>query len=920
VGVGDRRWLMDDGCIVSETSRSSFILVPAQYPGIIKGRAARHFLWMPQQTHITTHEICDDIKQTVDNRNNDEDEYRFRRLGDYISDTVNSNNECHKLVIDYLSVFDKMIGIADDENDVTLPDFIDLGDTPIDIARHLISFQLDRKNITEPFYFSNENIQNCAEACCKHLHDDDEAGLWNFTKGIFLKLFGVVRIRKELVPPSEKVEHTIAVRRGVQQTTPEQSYLLLRFKRIEGAVKSLGRMLYEYSRFHVAKAYDAHDVESIGNKEIQNKIRRDVLSVSLENSLHMDPKDAIQRLYNYVIVKAEEKGYRRYRDGVYVPRMIQLLDDDDTATHPPFVHHHRTSRRRLSHDASDSSSAQEVADEIPPRIVSSCAWVRHQSLQEFMYSICHHEVSIIHWELLNSEGSSAYMKRVVEYFTENVSDDRFPVLEMEKMRHRFSFLDGVYDAKEHKFYPFDGAKARLYHEVHRNDPARLKLVSDKPPDPERIASCKLFEQKLMSGTYKDYTRRCILDGCPLLPEWGPAPQTPEVCNNCHDQGRGCSTAFVKCTSVPHNGITRTWNFWEDGFPTMCDWKRVPSPAIQRIFDSQQFEGDFTTGTVEERTKRLCDHEAVCQTLFMMLGRLLYPLNVYDRWQVVLFIKGTAGSGKSCIGQTVQRWFCPSDVGIMSNNVQPQFALADLYDKFINICYEIKSDFKLNQADFQSMVSGEDLGVNRKNKSVEMVQPWTATTLIIGNESGNWIDASGSIQRRIFTVLFDKTPTSPDPNLSVDLKDQSGMLMLKCNMAFRFLAELWGKHTDLWSRAPAYFRRQQNALKTQTDPVALFLQQIEDGGVKNLKKDPNVYMLFDDFCQALTNFCQGRSIRMGSITQEKCTSAFNNNGVKTENGTKDYNGTRKDGKYVVGIGDPNRTTDCSMHGAMEDYDL
>lgn len=852
---------------------------------------------MPVQSDLSTNDICEDIRKTFKNFVKGDNGYAYETLIALLCDKDNTDADCSRVVLHYLDIFDKMIGIATCDNETILPSFIDMGDTTIDIARHLFGFELDQKALVANFIFSKENIGNNPEVCFGYLQDDDNKGVYRNVKYIVAQLLATVRYRKELLPPMENIQKAIVVRPDIRKPTTEQSHILLRFHRIEGAVRALGRMLTEHVRYHVALKYDANDMEVLNCKNDRGVILRDVISLTMGNSLHIDTKDAIQRLIKYVIDQADQLGYRRYRDGVYKPGRVELTPDDDAHSSQ-----HRASRRRLSDD-------QETADETNTRSVYSCAWIWHQSLQEFLYSICHHQNSVIHWELLNSEGSSAYMRRIIEYFTENLSDDRFPVLDMERMRHCFSFMDGVYDAVNHKFHPFDENKIRYYHERHANNSALCRLVSDKPPDHTRIASCKLFKQNLMMGSYADHTQRCMSNGCPLLPEWGPDADTPQLCVSCHtDLGH---SDLVRCTKTSDTTL-RKWDFWDEGFPELYDWKRVPAPAIQRIFDSQQFEGDFTTGDTDDRKAKLKGHELVCQTLFMMLGRLLYPLNVYDRWQVVLFIKGTAGSGKSCIGQAVQRWFCPSDVGIMSNNVQPQFALADLYNKFINICYEIKSDFKLNQADFQSMVSGEDLGVNRKNKSVVMVQPWTATTLIIGNESGNWIDSSGSIQRRIFTVLFDKTPTSPDPNLSVDLEDQAGLLMLKCNMVYRHFVSQWGKNIDLWTKAPLYFRRQQSALKTQTDPIALFLHQIEEGSVSNLKKDPSMYMLFDDFVRDLKAFCDHRSIKIRPATAETCASAFKSSGIRTQNATKDYKGTRVDGKYVIGIGDPNQVIDASMN--------
>lgn len=59
------------------------------------------------------------------------------------------------------------------------------------------------------------------------------------------------------------------------------------------------------------------------------------------------------------------------------------------------------------------------------------------------------------------------------------------------------------------------------------------------------------------------------------------------------------------------------------------------------------------------------------------GRMFYDVNERDTWQVIPFLKGVAGTGKSFIINILLSIFDPKDVGILSNNVEEQFGLAPL---------------------------------------------------------------------------------------------------------------------------------------------------------------------------------------------------------------------------------------------------
>ena len=104
-------------------------------------------------------------------------------------------------------------------------------------------------------------------------------------------------------------------------------------------------------------------------------------------------------------------------------------------------------------------------------------------------------------------------------------------------------------------------------------------------------------------------------------------------------------------------------------------------------------------------------EDVSRWMYAMVGRLIYEVGEKDGWQVVPFLKGAASSGKSTILTRVCRGlYEPADVGTLSNNIERKFGLSALADKLIFIGPEIKSDIALEQAEFQSIVSGESVQV------------------------------------------------------------------------------------------------------------------------------------------------------------------------------------------------------------------
>ncbi|KAG5186457.1 hypothetical protein JKP88DRAFT_272693 [Tribonema minus] len=143
-------------------------------------------------------------------------------------------------------------------------------------------------------------------------------------------------------------------------------------------------------------------------------------------------------------------------------------------------------------------------------------------------------------------------------------------------------------------------------------------------------------------------------------------------------------------------------------------------------------------------------------LMAMLGRCLFWSDVLDSWQVVLYIKGIAGTGKSTLVNLISQIYENDDVFVIPNNTEGTFGLQGLTPrKLLWVVPETKEDFNLDQAQFQSLVSHEKLALPRKHQG-QFEGYIMAQGMMAGNLTPQrWNDNAASIQRRIFMINFSK---------------------------------------------------------------------------------------------------------------------------------------------------------------------
>ena len=289
--------------------------------------------------------------------------------------------------------------------------------------------------------------------------------------------------------------------------------------------------------------------------------------------------------------------------------------------------------------------------------------------------------------------------------------------------------------------------------------------------------------------------------------------------------------------------------FEEAPVDLDEWYSIKTPHMQSILDFQAFEPD------------------VCRWMYIMIGRLLYNLSDLDRWQVIPYLKGQASSGKSTILLRVCRnLYDKVDVGVLSNNIEKKFGIGAFSDKYLFVAPEIKADLQMEQAEFQSMVSGEDMSICIKYQTAHTAE-WKVPGIMAGNEVPGWVDNSGSITRRIILFDFQKRVENGDMDLGKKLEGEMANLIKKCNKAYQWAARQYAKD-NVWKHLPAYFHSTRDDLTENTNVLEHFLKS------NSIKFGGDVYMPWNDFLQAFQGHIRAHNFKYTSnFTKDYYAAAF-----------------------------------------------
>jgi hypothetical protein len=289
---------------------------------------------------------------------------------------------------------------------------------------------------------------------------------------------------------------------------------------------------------------------------------------------------------------------------------------------------------------------------------------------------------------------------------------------------------------------------------------------------------------------------------------------------------------------------------------------IPTPNVDRIFDHQEFD---------IQTQR---------TMWILLGRFLYDLNVRDRWEVTLSIYGIRGTGKSKIINLISMFYDSEDIGVVSADMRKVQGLEGMDTKFIMTAPDVKSGFWLDRTLFQTMSDGGEVMTQGMYKSSKKVT-WTVPMVFAYNENPWPDDPQGSVNRRQATIRYSKIVAARDVDTTLDQKiaENIANILLKANRMYLWACEEY-KEQGFWDWCSAHFTETRRHMESDNNPWALFLEsgQVAYGNPK------------DFYCSMLdvTKMCKTYVHEMCAVSAKKALSgnessfgaAFAERGLKT----------------------------------------
>lgn len=341
------------------------------------------------------------------------------------------------------------------------------------------------------------------------------------------------------------------------------------------------------------------------------------------------------------------------------------------------------------------------------------------------------------------------------------------------------------------------------------------------------------------------------------------------------------TADELRTRVPNEGFV-TNHFFNVHVNDECIRGEAPTPAIDTLL-SLQFPDPWVMHVVKA-----------------FLGRLLFPLHMYDDWELAVTAIGVAGSGKSSLLNMLLAMFPPDCILRVSGGFDPKFGLYKLKDKHMRLLVidELEKDFSsmFRQGDLQSLISGNKIEVGQKGKdTVEIASSVPMIFCGNGGTGGGALagmnDESGQLTRRLVCLKHDKAPKHQDPFLKHQLTAQLVPTMFALiNSYYKFKDKVGSQHArELLPPELVYTPTVQRKVRLVTEFVEHYVFKCDPGSGKNV--------LFSVMRTAIEAYLNEHN-RIKNITWDEDTEPFSLKGI--QNGT--LNACRFCKKHVKGFGD------------------
>ena len=292
------------------------------------------------------------------------------------------------------------------------------------------------------------------------------------------------------------------------------------------------------------------------------------------------------------------------------------------------------------------------------------------------------------------------------------------------------------------------------------------------------------------------------------------------------------------------------------------WMKLPTPKIDKILKDQELS------------------IGVIHWVWVLLGRLLFPVGKHDQWQVMPFFEGIAGSGKSTLLKIIQMFFDPEDVGVITNSFEKEFGAESIYLKKIILGLDIGKKLGVNQMEWQSWVSGEACTIKRKFKTALTIPAWTAPMVYAGNNIPMWTDNAGSVSRRFIIIEMMKAVRDVDTTLFSEVGKNIAVILKKMILAYLSACHTYG-NIGIHKVLPKEFLNSANRLRKSTNALYAFVDSKEV-----ITKNPNneeivLFQSKESFEAAYQDFCNRKKYPFKRLEPDFVCAVFAQFGIREE---------------------------------------
>ena len=266
---------------------------------------------------------------------------------------------------------------------------------------------------------------------------------------------------------------------------------------------------------------------------------------------------------------------------------------------------------------------------------------------------------------------------------------------------------------------------------------------------------------------------------------------------------------------------------------------------------------------------------------VLIGKMCFNLGDMDNWQVLLYLLGQAGAGKSTIVmKIIQKFYDEEDVGIIANNIDAKYGIKPHVNKFMVLAPEIAENFKMEQTDWQLLVEGGRNTYSEKYKSDETIN-WEVPMMMGGNKIMRYKNNSESVSRRTVVVNFWKKVVNTDTEIDKKLTKEIPNIMKMCIRGYYRILKIHGKK-GIWNILPQYFKENKEEMEQTTNSLQHFLKS------EKVIFGNKLYVPLKVFSQIFNDHCRENNLQREQFTKDYYMGIFTNNNIKlVQQGSREY---------------------------------